>query len=102
MLNMELQKLCDDALASPPGESGAPLRTLQIGMEKDRTYDVTIVRLPGGEKGAVVVLHDISALKRLEKVRRDFVANVSHELTQLPQLGIFFACFDPLWESDCR
>jgi two-component system, OmpR family, phosphate regulon sensor histidine kinase PhoR len=34
--------------------------------------------LPGG--GAVFVLHDITALKRLEAVRRDFVANVSHEL----------------------
>ena len=30
--------------------------------------------------GAVVVLHDISDLRRLESVRRDFVANVSHEL----------------------
>ena len=31
-------------------------------------------------KGIVAVFHDISDLKRLEKVRRDFVANVSHEL----------------------
>jgi two-component system phosphate regulon sensor histidine kinase PhoR len=30
--------------------------------------------------GAVVVLHDVSDLRRLEAVRRDFVANVSHEL----------------------
>ena len=30
--------------------------------------------------GAVVVLNDITRLKRLEAVRRDFVANVSHEL----------------------
>ena len=30
--------------------------------------------------GAVLVLHDISALRHLEHVRRDFVANVSHEL----------------------
>ena len=30
--------------------------------------------------GAVVVMHDVTALKRLETVRRDFVANVSHEL----------------------
>ena len=29
--------------------------------------------------GAVLVLHDISELRRLERVRRDFVANVSHE-----------------------
>ncbi|HEY2804521.1 MAG TPA: histidine kinase dimerization/phospho-acceptor domain-containing protein, partial [Gemmatimonadales bacterium] len=30
--------------------------------------------------GAVFVVHDITALKHLEAVRRDFVANVSHEL----------------------
>jgi two-component system phosphate regulon sensor histidine kinase PhoR len=29
--------------------------------------------------GAVLVLHDITELRRLERVRRDFVANVSHE-----------------------
>jgi two-component system phosphate regulon sensor histidine kinase PhoR len=30
--------------------------------------------------GAVLVLHDITHLRRLERVRRDFVANVSHEI----------------------
>ena len=30
--------------------------------------------------GVVVVLHDVTELRRLERVRRDFVANVSHEL----------------------
>ncbi|MFT4541470.1 MAG: two-component system phosphate regulon sensor histidine kinase PhoR [Planctomycetota bacterium] len=30
--------------------------------------------------GVVIVLHDITELRRLERVRRDFVANVSHEL----------------------
>ena len=34
--------------------------------------------LPAG--GAVLVLHDLTELRRLETVRRDFVANVSHEL----------------------
>ncbi|CQR48108.1 Alkaline phosphatase synthesis sensor protein PhoR [Paraliobacillus sp. PM-2] len=31
-------------------------------------------------KGAVLVFHDITDLKRLEQTRKDFVANVSHEL----------------------
>ncbi len=34
----------------------------------------------GKLQGVVAVFHDISELKRLEQVRRDFVANVSHEL----------------------
>ena len=33
-----------------------------------------------GGGGAVLVLHDITDLRRLDQVRRDFVANVSHEL----------------------
>jgi len=35
---------------------------------------------PLEQGGAVFVLHDVTDLKRLEAVRRDFVANVSHEL----------------------
>ncbi|HEY8375800.1 MAG TPA: ATP-binding protein, partial [Nannocystis sp.] len=31
-------------------------------------------------QGAVVVMHDVTEIRRLERVRRDFVANVSHEL----------------------
>jgi two-component system phosphate regulon sensor histidine kinase PhoR len=34
----------------------------------------------GRNIGAVIVLNDVSALRRLENVRREFVANVSHEL----------------------
>ncbi|MEO5365317.1 MAG: ATP-binding protein [Magnetococcus sp. WYHC-3] len=33
-----------------------------------------------GEHGTVLVLRDVTEIRRLEKVRRDFVANVSHEL----------------------
>ena len=33
-----------------------------------------------GPSGAVLVLHDITELRQLEQVRRDFVANASHEL----------------------
>jgi len=34
----------------------------------------------GGGRGALVVLHDVTRLRHLEQVRRDFVDNVSHEL----------------------
>jgi two-component system phosphate regulon sensor histidine kinase PhoR len=37
------------------------------------------VAAPGGG-GAVLVLHDITDLRRADQIRRDFVANVSHEL----------------------
>ena len=33
-----------------------------------------------GERGALVVLHDVTRLRHLEQMRSDFVANVSHEL----------------------
>lgn len=36
--------------------------------------------LPGGQGGFVVSLSDITHLRRLETIRRDFVANVSHEV----------------------
>ena len=35
---------------------------------------------PDGERGALLVLHDVTRLRHLEQVRRDFVDNVSHEL----------------------
>jgi len=44
----------------------------------DRSVVVTGGPLPGG--GTLLVLRDISELRHLETVRRDFVANVSHEL----------------------
>jgi two-component system phosphate regulon sensor histidine kinase PhoR len=45
---------------------------------EERTVLVTARPLSTG--GAVVCLHDVTDLRRLETVRRDFVANVSHEL----------------------
>jgi two-component system, OmpR family, phosphate regulon sensor histidine kinase PhoR len=43
-----------------------------------RTFDVTAGPLPDG--GAVAVLRDLTETERVEKTRRDFIANVSHEL----------------------
>jgi len=43
-----------------------------------RIFDVSAAPMLGGS--AVVVLHDVTEIDRVEKTRRDFIANVSHEL----------------------
>jgi len=43
-----------------------------------RSFSVTAAPMPGG--GAVAVLHDLTEIERVERTRRDFIANVSHEL----------------------
>jgi two-component system phosphate regulon sensor histidine kinase PhoR len=61
----------------------APLqRELRLRHPADRTLQATAVPLPlgPGETGVVIVLDDVTALRRLEHVRTEFVANVSHEL----------------------
>lgn len=51
-----------------------------LGTTPERNFAVTVAPiLANGARGAVLVLHDISELRRLERVRQDFVANVSHE-----------------------
>lgn len=52
-----------------------------IGTLRQRFFAVTVASVTAGAtSGAVIVLHDITELRKLERVRRDFVANVSHEL----------------------
>jgi two-component system phosphate regulon sensor histidine kinase PhoR len=49
----------------------------------DRNYSVRLSVLPGAdrsERQLMVLLHDVTGLKRLERMRADFVANASHEL----------------------
>jgi signal transduction histidine kinase/HAMP domain-containing protein len=56
---------------------GQPVQDRQVELD-GRVLLVNARTLPAG--GAVLVLHDLSDLRRLETVRQDFVANVSHEL----------------------
>ncbi|MGH7528143.1 MAG: ATP-binding protein [Gemmatimonadales bacterium] len=56
---------------------GEPVQDRQLDMD-GRAFLVNARALPAG--GAVLVIHDLTELRRLEAVRRDFVANVSHEL----------------------
>jgi two-component system, OmpR family, phosphate regulon sensor histidine kinase PhoR len=51
-----------------------------VGTVRPRSFAVTASPVRAeGPTGAVLVLHEISELRRLERVRQDFVANISHE-----------------------
>ncbi len=58
-------------------QGGEAVQDLELAMD-DRAFLVNARPLPSG--GAVLVIHDLTEMRRLEAVRRDFVANVSHEL----------------------
>ena len=45
-----------------------------------RLHGASLADTKGGRSGAVIVLNDMTQVRRLENIRRDFVANVSHEL----------------------
>ncbi len=67
-----------DALRAS-GEDGE--RHIALIDQPGRTYlHVFTTPLSGGEWSALVVINDLTDVKRTEQVRRDFVANVSHEL----------------------
>jgi two-component system phosphate regulon sensor histidine kinase PhoR len=84
--NSELLGLIRRALQ---GEEGLQ-SNVAMGIVQQRSFSVTAAPVKPLEasaagvaaerpSGAVVVLHDVSELRRLERVRQDFVANVSHE-----------------------
>jgi two-component system phosphate regulon sensor histidine kinase PhoR len=77
--NVSLHKLVGDVLTSQSPQEGEML--LRDGGERFLRVQGTVLRgTAEGEYGALLVFHDVTPLKRLERVRRDFVANVSHEL----------------------
>jgi two-component system sensor histidine kinase SenX3 len=60
---------------------GPPRRTLQV-----RAHQIDDGRRP---LGVIALIEDVSERRRLEEIRRDFVANVSHELkTPMGALGL--------------
>ena len=59
-------------------EAGKVCTARAASILSGRSFDVTAAPLPGG--GAVAVIRDLTETERVEKTRRDFIANVSHEL----------------------
>ncbi len=77
--NAELQDALKRAM-----ESGAGVcAEITVGDEQPKVMDVTISLMNAetyGERKTILVFHDVTRLKRLEQVRTDFVANVTHEI----------------------
>ena len=68
-----------DAVAREALDSRQPaLGEAQVGQLGSRSFTVDAVPLNGD--GLVIALSDITPIRRVERVRRDFVANISHEL----------------------
>jgi len=72
----ELARVVDDTLRRGEAQSGA----IELQAPERRTLLLESAALAGGERGAVVVARDTTELTRVADMRRDFVANVSHEL----------------------
>lgn len=72
----ELKELLDEARAS--GEDVS--RELELTGLRPRRLMVRAARLPGESRAVFAVFVDVTEMRRLESLRREFVANVSHEL----------------------
>jgi two-component system phosphate regulon sensor histidine kinase PhoR len=74
--NAELQSIVEKAIAANEPLVGE----IEVGGLKPRRLLVHASRVSGEPRALVLVLFDVTEMRRLETVRRDFVANVSHEL----------------------
>ena len=77
--NVKLQKFIGEVL------EGQETRETEIAVQGAdicylQTRGTNLFGVQGERIGAVVVFNDVSRLRRLENVRKEFVANVSHEL----------------------
>ena len=76
--NTDLERLVSDAF----GQDQAVSRQIRFFNPEERFLLVNAApyRISSGERQAVLVFHDVTEIHRLENLRREFVANVSHEL----------------------
>jgi two-component system, OmpR family, sensor histidine kinase SenX3 len=86
LVSAAVSELLDAALAGATSR-----RTLDLFGPPRRTLALTAAPLDNARRtvGALVIIDDVSERRRLEAVRRDFVANISHELkTPVGALGL--------------
>ena len=76
----ELQDAVEEMLA---GETAGGARSLYLTLYNQAHFEAALLPIVFEQASAaeiILVLHEVTELKRLEQVRRDFVANISHEL----------------------
>ncbi|HIJ78777.1 MAG: ATP-binding protein [Desulfobulbaceae bacterium] len=79
--NIELQRFVSRAITSPATIESEITITDNNGREcYFYAHGTRLLDASQKGQGALIVINDLTNLRRLEKVRRDFVANVSHEL----------------------
>ncbi len=78
----QIIKIVQEIFLSEKGQKKHIILPIQLEMRHFDVYGAPIISSGGKEslKGIVLVFHDITELKKLEQMRKDFVANVSHEL----------------------
>jgi two-component system, OmpR family, phosphate regulon sensor histidine kinase PhoR len=97
----DLQNFVTRALASPR-QVDAEIIIRQDSQDRLLQLQGTTLRdLQGKAFGALIVLNDVTRLRRLEQARRDFVANVSHELkTPITSIkGFVETLLDGAWQE---
>jgi two-component system phosphate regulon sensor histidine kinase PhoR len=79
MREYELVAMVDEALRN----RRAVRREVRLALPKALTLEVSVTPLPeviADPGGVLVLMYDLTDLRRLERLRSDFVANISHEL----------------------
>ncbi|MCF7872695.1 MAG: cell wall metabolism sensor histidine kinase WalK, partial [Candidatus Omnitrophica bacterium] len=77
--NLEIQKAIEEILEKKSGIFSKEITITELTKKTFILHAAPVLK-GGRPDGAVLIFHDITELRRLEHVRKDFIANVSHEL----------------------
>ncbi|MDN4527491.1 two-component system histidine kinase PnpS [Fictibacillus fluitans] len=76
----EIKEIVEDTFIMETNIRKQVVLPIHIERKNFDVYSAPVLNSLGKLRGIVLVFHDITELKKLEQMRKDFVANVSHEL----------------------